>query len=104
MAILIRIDSRGKDALSSAVSKFVPTKTLRRRNHLPWMNRKILQYIKKKLYKNENEKTKTYFKIVSKSTNTPSKVSVKSGINESERICFNNNVDIANCFNEHFVR
>ena len=27
---------------------FVPTKTLRRRNHLPWMNSAILHYIKKK--------------------------------------------------------
>ena len=37
-----------KDTFSSAVSKFVPTKTLRRRNHLPWMNSTILHYIKKK--------------------------------------------------------
>jgi thiamine kinase-like enzyme len=31
-----------------AVSKFVPTKTLRGRNHLRWMNSTILHYIKKK--------------------------------------------------------
>ena len=45
----------------------------------------------------------SYFKIVSKSSNTPSKVSAKSGINKSQRICFNNNVDIANCFNQYFA-
>ena len=45
----------------------------------------------------------SYFKIVSKSSNTTSKVSLKSGINKSQRMCFNNNVDIANCFNEYFA-
>ena len=45
----------------------------------------------------------SYFKIVSKSSNTPSKVLSKSGISQSQRICFKNNVSIANCFNEYFA-
>ena len=45
----------------------------------------------------------SYFKIMSKSSNTPSKLSVKSGECQSQRTYFNNNVDIANCFNEYFA-
>ena len=37
-----------KNAFLGAVSKFVPSRTLRSRNHLPWMNSTILYYIKKK--------------------------------------------------------
>ena len=137
-----------KDTFSSTVSKFVPTKTLRRQNHLPWMNSTILHHIKKKncirtrikrscrpsehLKNRFRELRRTikrmlresrfnytnsicasrdhnpkrfwsYFKIMSKSSNTPSKLSVKSGEYQSQRTHFNNNVDIANCFNEYFA-
>ena len=40
---------------------------------------------------------------MSKSSNTPLKVSVKSGENQDQRTYFINNVVIANSFNEYFA-
>jgi hypothetical protein len=131
-----------------AASKFVPTKTLRRRNHLPWMNSTILHYIKKKnsirtrikrsRHQSEHLKQKisrashytikrmlrtwscldyinsvcasrehnpkrfwSFFKIKSKVSNVPLKVSVKSSENQNQRTYSNNNIHIANNFNEY---
>ncbi|XP_028419259.1 uncharacterized protein LOC114545074, partial [Dendronephthya gigantea] len=135
-----------KNAFLEAVSKFVPTKTLRDRNHLPWMNSTILHYIKKKnsiriwikrschpsdhIKKSFRELRTTikrmlrdgrldyinsicssreynpkrfwsFFKIKSKVSNIPLKVSVKTG--ENQRMYFDNNAEIANTFNEYFA-
>jgi hypothetical protein len=45
----------------------------------------------------------SFFKIKSKVSNIPLKVSVKYGENQNQRTYSNNNVDIANTFNEYFA-
>ncbi|CAB4039189.1 Hypothetical predicted protein, partial [Paramuricea clavata] len=135
-----------KNAFLGAVLKFVPTKTLRGRNHLPWTNSTILHYIKKKnsirtrikrscppsehLKHRFRELRRTikrvlresrldyinsicasrkpnpkrfwsFLKIKSKVSDIPLKVSLKSSKNQ--RKYSNNNVDIANTFNEYFA-
>ena len=135
-----------KNSFLEAVSDFVPQKTLRSRNYLPWMNSGILHLIKMKNSISNRIKTScspskhlldkfrelrtqiklmlresrleyinsiclsrchnpkrfwSFFKIKSKVSNIPEKVSTKAS--DGKRINADNNVEIAESFNKYFV-